>query len=263
MGAGGPLKITVLGSGTSVGVPTPGCHCAVCSSGDPRDNRLRPSVLLQYGGHNVVIDTTPDFRTQILRAKVDRLDAVLFTHSHADHIMGLDDVRPFNFRQRTHIPIFASQETMSAIQRCFQYIFHCEEQQSSVPQLETHTLNGESFDLFGQEFVPIRLLHGRSSIYGFRFGEAAYLTDHSDIPAESMEQLRGLEVLFLDALRHKPHPTHSTVERSIQTVQQLAPRRAFFTHICHDLPHVETESALPSHIRLAYDGLEITVGDHN
>jgi phosphoribosyl 1,2-cyclic phosphate phosphodiesterase len=260
MGAVGPLRITVLGSGTSVGVPTPGCHCAVCTSQDPRDNRLRPSVLLQYAGHNVVIDTTPDFRTQVLRAKVDRLDAVLFTHSHADHIMGLDDVRPFNFRQQTCIPIFASADTMSAIQRCFQYIFDDEGRQSSVPQLETHTLNGGSFELFGQEFMPVRLLHGRSSIFGFRFGRAAYLTDHSDIPEESMEQLRGLDVLFLDALRHKPHPTHSTVEHSIRTVEQLAPRRAFFTHICHDLPHRETESALPPHIRLAYDGLEITVG---
>jgi phosphoribosyl 1,2-cyclic phosphate phosphodiesterase len=227
---------------------------------DPRDNRLRPSVLVQYGGHNVVIDTTPDFRTQVLRAKLDHLDAVLFTHSHADHIMGLDDVRPFNFRQRTSIPIFASAEAMSTIQRCFEYIFNSEEQESSVPHLETHTLNGKSFELFGQEFVPVRLLHGRKSIYGFRFGQAAYLTDHSDIPAESMEQLAGLDVLFLDALRHKPHPTHSTVEKSMRTVERLAPRRAFFTHICHDLPHEETESALPPHIRLAYDGLEITVG---
>jgi phosphoribosyl 1,2-cyclic phosphate phosphodiesterase len=260
MGAAGPLKITVLGSGTSVGVPTPGCHCAVCQSADPRDNRLRPSVLLEYGGRNVVIDTTPDFRTQVLRAKMDRLDAVLYTHSHADHLMGLDDVRPFNFRQGAHIPIFADAGTLSDIQRVFPYIFRCEERQSSVPQLEVHTLNGP-FELFGQEFVPIRLLHGRSSIFGFRFGSAAYLTDHSDIPPESMELLRGLDVLFLDALRHKPHPTHSTVERSIQTVTQLAPRRAFFTHISHDLPHGETESALPPHIRLAYDGLEITVGE--
>src|SRR5215472_3516829 len=165
MGAAGPLRITVLGSGTSVGVPTPGCHCAVCQSADPRDNRLRPSVLLEYGGRNVVIDTTPDFRTQVLRAKLDRLDAVLFTHSHADHIMGLDDVRPYNFRQRTHIPIYASAETMSAIQRVFQYIFRREEQQSAVPQLETHTIDGESFHLFGLEVTPIRLLHGLSTVY--------------------------------------------------------------------------------------------------
>ena len=217
-------------------------------------------MLLAYGGHNVVSDTTPDFRTQVLRAKMDRLDAVLYTHSHADHLMGLDDVRPFNFHQGAHIPIFADAGTLSVIQRCFPYIFRCEERQSSVPQLEVHTLNGP-FELFGREFVPIRLLHGRTSIFGFRFGGAAYLTDHSDIPPESMEQLRGLDVLFLDALRHKPHPTHSTVESSIQTVTQLAPRRAFFTHISHDLPHSETESVLPSHIRLAYDGLEIMVGE--
>jgi phosphoribosyl 1,2-cyclic phosphate phosphodiesterase len=260
MGAPGPLKITVLGSGTSVGVPTPGCHCSVCQSDDPRDNRLRPSVLLSYSGRNVVIDTTPDFRTQVLRAKVDHLDAVLFTHSHADHLMGLDDVRPFNFRQGKHIPVFADAQTWGAIQRCFPYIFKCEERQSSVPQIEIHTLNG-TFDLFGREFVPVRLLHGRSSIFGFRFGGAAYLTDHSDIPRESMELLQGLDVLFLDALRHKPHPTHSTVEHSIRTVEELLPRRAFFTHISHDLPHCETENALPPHIRLAYDGLEITVED--
>jgi len=259
MGASGPVKITVLGSGTSVGVPTPGCECAVCQSTDPRDNRLRPSVLVQFGGHNVVIDTTPDFRTQVLRARLNRLDAVLYTHSHADHIMGLDDVRPFNFRQQARIPIYASPETLTAIRRSFQYIFNGGDQQSSVPHLDVHTLNGEAFDVLGQQFLPVRLLHGRNSIYGFRFGKAAYLTDHSEIPPETMDRLRGLDVLFLDALRHTPHPTHSTVERSLQTVEELAPRRAFFTHICHDLPHQQTEETLPSNIRLAYDGLEITV----
>ena len=261
MAAAGPVKITVLGSGTSVGVPTPGCHCKVCASEDSRDNRLRPSILISYAGRNVVIDTTPDFRTQVLRAKVDRLDAVLFTHSHADHIMGLDDVRPFNFRQKTRIPIFAAADTMEAIHRVFRYIFTDEERQSSVPQLDTHTLNGEPFDLFGVEFLPIPLLHGRSFIYGFRFGRAAYLTDHSEIPAASLEQLRGLDVLFLDALRHNPHPTHSTVEKSKATVEDLAPHRAFFTHISHDLGHAQTESRLPANIRLAYDGLELEVAE--
>ena len=259
MAGAGPLKITVLGSGTSVGVPTPGCHCAVCSSTDPRDNRLRPSILIQYCGRNVVIDTTPDFRTQVLRAGLDRIDAVLFTHSHADHIMGLDDVRPFNFRQKTRIPIFAAADTMEAIHRVFRYIFTDEERQSAVPQLDTHTLNGEAFDLFGLSIEPIRVLHGSSSIYGYRFGRAAYLTDHSDIPPESLEKLRGLDVIFLDALREKPHPTHSTIERSLRTVAELAPRRAFFTHIAHDLSHARTESRLPPPSRLAYDGLEIDV----
>lgn len=254
------LRITVLGSGTSMGVPTIGCHCDVCSSADPRDNRLRPSILVRYDGYSVVIDTTPDFRTQALRARLNRLDAILFTHEHADHIMGLDDVRPFNFRQQTSIPIFGSEDTLAAIQRTFQYIFSGRPSATTIPKLDPHVLDGAAFDLFGLEFRPLRLMHGRGTVFGYRFGAAAYLTDHSDIPDESLAQLQGLDVLFLDALRHKPHPTHSTVERSIATAEQLKPRRAYFTHICHELPHARTESALPPFIRLAYDGLEIVVG---
>lgn len=256
----GGVQITVLGSGTSTGVPTIGCHCEVCTSSDPRDKRLRPSILLTYGGRNVLIDTTPDFRTQALRTGIERLDAILFTHEHADHIMGLDDVRPFNFRQKSRIPIYASERTMAAIHRCFLYIFDTSEKASSVPQLESCTLNGGSFDLFGVEFTPIPLLHGKATVYGFRFDNAAYLTDHSEIPEASLAQLRGLDVLFLDALRYKPHPTHSTVERSLATAKRLAPKRVFFTHICHDLAHARTEDQLPPHIRLAYDGLRIEVG---
>ena len=251
-------KITVLGSGTSVGIPTIGCHCDVCTSNDPRDNRLRPSILVSYEGRNVLIDTTPDLRTQALRAGLRRLDAVVFTHSHADHIMGLDDVRPFNFRQRDRIPILAAPDTMDAIRRCFPYIFDGLKKESNVPQLEPRSIAGP-FELFGLEFVPVPILHGRQTILGFRFGAAAYLTDHSEIPPDSMEQLRGLDVLFLDALRYKPHPTHSTVDQSSRTVEMLAPRRAFFTHICHDLEHERAESLLPANIRLAYDGLEIEV----
>lgn len=255
------FKITVLGSGTSVGVPTVGCHCAVCKSADPRDKRLRPSILVSYEGHRVLIDATPDFRTQALRIDLDRLDAVVFTHSHADHIMGLDDVRPYNFRQKGQIPIYAAADTMAAIHRCFLYIFDGAKKESNVPQLECHVIDGKAFDLFGLEFLPIPVLHGSASIYGFRFGSAAYLTDHSDIPESSMGCLRGLDVLFLDALRHKPHPTHSTVERSMKTAEMLAPRRVFFTHISHDLPHERTESLLPAHVRLAYDGLELLVAN--
>ncbi len=255
-----PLKITVLGSGTSVGVPTIGCHCAVCTSDDPRDNRLRPSILIGYEGHNVLVDTTPDFRFQALRAKIARIDAVLFTHSHADHIMGLDDVRPFNFRQKGRIPIYAAAPTMEAIRRCFQYVFDDAARETNVPKLDTHVFNGAPFDLFGLEFQPVPVLHGAQTIHGFRFGSAAYLTDHSEIPESSYELLQGLDVLFLDALRYKPHPTHSTVDRSIKTVERLAPRRAYFTHICHDLAHERAESLLPPNIRLAYDGLEIEVG---
>lgn len=253
------VRITVLGSGTSVGVPTIGCHCAVCTSADPRDHRLRPSIYVRYGDHGVLIDTTPDFRQQALRAHIERVDAILYTHSHADHIMGLDDIRPLNFRQGGHIPIYGAEEHIENIRRCFHYVFSNHKSESSVPRLSTNIFASTPIDLFGLEFTPIRLCHGRGTVHGFRFGQAAYLTDHSDIPDESMSLLTGLDVLFLDALRHKPHPTHSTVERSLQTVEKLSPKRAFFTHICHDLPHVRTEETLPPHVRLAYDGLEITV----
>jgi phosphoribosyl 1,2-cyclic phosphate phosphodiesterase len=257
---GASPTITVLGSGTSVGVPTIGCHCAVCGSTDPRDKRLRPSVLVSYGGRNVVIDATPDFRQQVLRARLDRLDAIVLTHAHADHIMGLDDVRPFNYRQPAPLPVYGSPETIATVRRVFEYIFDGRESESSVPRIELHALDGAPFDLFGLEFIPIPVWHGRSTIYGYRFGAAAYLTDHSGIPEESVAKLRSLDVLFLDALRHRPHPTHTTVARALEHVAEIAPRRAFFTHICHDLAHAETESQLPDHVRLAYDGLEIAVG---
>jgi phosphoribosyl 1,2-cyclic phosphate phosphodiesterase len=253
------LRVTVLGSGTSVGVPTIGCSCDVCTSSDPRDKRLRPSIWIQYGGRSIIVDTGPDFRYQALRSGIPRVDAILFTHAHADHIMGLDDVRPYNFRQQGPIPIYGSDETLDSIQRCFAYIFAVEPKQSWVPKLEPRLLNGSSFDLFGIDCMPIPVKHGESDVLGFRFGSLAYLTDHSSIPETSMDLLRGLDVLFLDALRHKPHPTHSTVDRSLETVRVLGPGRAFFTHIGHDLRHERTEQLLPPHVRLAYDGLEIEV----
>jgi phosphoribosyl 1,2-cyclic phosphate phosphodiesterase len=253
------IQITVLGSGTSSGVPTVGCTCEVCRSTDPRDQRLRPSIVIRYGERIVMIDTTPDFRMQALRAGITRLDSILYTHAHADHILGLDDVRPFNYRQKAPIPLYATAETLETIQRVFRYAFDPEPTESSVPKLDLHTLDGTPFDLFGLEFTPLRLAHGRGTAYGFKFGQAAYLTDHSDIPEESKAMLQNLDVLFLDALRHRPHPTHTTVARALEWVEELKPRRAFFTHMCHDLPHAATEATLPPHVRLAYDGLEIEV----
>lgn len=255
-----PIRITVLGSGTSSGVPTIGCPCAVCASPDPRDQRLRPSILVRYGGRAVLIDSGPDFRQQALRAPIERIDAILYTHSHADHILGLDDVRPFNYRQRQEIPIFAMPETLDAIRRVFRYAFDVEPTESSKPRLQLHPLDGSPFDLFGLTFIPIELLHGKSTVLGYRFGAAAYLTDHSDIPEASKAKLQNLDILFLDALRHRPHPTHSTVERSVAWVRELQPKRAYFTHICHDLPHAATEASLPENVHLAYDGLELQTG---
>ena len=253
------IRITVLGSGTSSGVPTIGCTCATCASTDPRDNRLRPSVLVQYGGKNVLIDTTPDFRAQALRAHIARVDAILFTHAHADHILGLDDVRPLNYHQKMSIPAYGTGATLDVVRRVFQYAFASEPTKSSVPKVDLYDITDQPFELFGLEVVPVPLLHGDGLSLGFRFGGAAYLTDHSAIPEASKLKLRDLDVLFLDALRHRPHPTHSTVAQSLVSVEELQPRRAFFTHICHDLPHAVTEAALPPNVRLAYDGLEIEV----
>jgi phosphoribosyl 1,2-cyclic phosphate phosphodiesterase len=253
-------SILVLGSGTSVGVPMVGCRCKVCTSGDPRDKRLRPSVLLRFGDQRILIDTSPDFRYQALRFGIDRIDAILYTHSHADHILGLDDVRPFNFMQKQEIPIYASAESLHVIERTFEYVFDSSPSQSSRPRLTLHCFEQEPIRLAGLDFQPVRALHGQAVVYGFRFGDCAYLTDHSDIPADSREQLMNLDVLFLDALRHNPHPTHSTVEESLKTVEFLKPKRAFFTHISHDLPHASIDASLPPGVHLAYDGLEIPIG---
>lgn len=253
-------SILVLGSGTSVGVPMVGCRCKVCTSNDPRDRRLRPSVLLRLGDKRILIDTSPDFRYQALHFGIERLDAILYTHSHADHILGLDDVRPFNFLQQEEIPIYSSAETLDTIQRIFHYVFDAKPSQSSRPRLRPHVFDTEPICVAGITFQPIRVLHGQGTAHGFRFGDCAYLTDHSEIPPESLEKLTGLDVLFLDALRHNPHPTHSTVEESLRTVETLKPKRAFFTHISHDLLHAAVAARLPANVQMAYDGLEIAIG---
>jgi phosphoribosyl 1,2-cyclic phosphate phosphodiesterase len=254
-------SLTVLGSGTSVGVPFIGCDCDVCTSADPRDNRLRPSVWLRYNNRDIVIDITPDFRQQALRSRLPKLDAILLTHGHADHILGLDDVRPYNFRQSGSVPVYGSRHTLDTVHRVFSYVFADVRMESSRPKLETRAIDGAPFDLFEKQIVPIPLFHGSMPVLGFRIGKLAYLTDHSRIPDESMALLQGLDTLFLDALRYKPHPTHSTVSQSLTTVEALAPRVAYFTHICHDLGHQRAESMLPPNVRLAYDGLTVTVED--
>jgi phosphoribosyl 1,2-cyclic phosphate phosphodiesterase len=248
--------LTVLGSGTSMGVPTIGCDCKVCTSPDVRDRRTRPSVLLEYGGHVVLIDSTPDFREQALREKIKRLDAVLYTHAHADHILGLDDLRPLTFKREQKLPLYADEATAGIIERMFAYVFDPESTYSTRPQVTLHRLNGK-LDLFGTTFLPLQVFHGDSPITAYRFGSAAYLTDFSSIPESTLAVLNGLDVLFLDALRKRPHPTHSSLEESLKVVEKLAPRRAFFVHMSHDLGHEETNRSLPDHVRLAHDGLKL------
>jgi phosphoribosyl 1,2-cyclic phosphate phosphodiesterase len=249
--------LTVLGSGTSMGVPTIGCDCAVCHSSDPHDRRTRPSILVEYGGKTVLIDSTPDFREQAIREHIRKLDAVIYTHSHADHILGIDDLRPLSFRHRPNkLPLYARPDAADFIRNTFRYIFDADYKFGGLAQVELKPIQGP-VELFGAEFEPIPIIHGDKEIDGFRFGSAAYLTDHSDVPETSLAKLQGLDILFLDALRHTPHPTHSTVEKSLRIVEQLKPRRAFFTHICHDLPHEATNAALPENVRLSYDGMKL------
>jgi phosphoribosyl 1,2-cyclic phosphate phosphodiesterase len=254
--------MTVLGSGTSMGVPSLGCHCRVCQSTDPHDNRTRPSLLLSRAGAHVVIDTTPDFRFQALRARMDRLDAVVYTHGHADHILGFDDIRPFNLRQKAALPIYASEETLAVLRRVFEYAFSGAPTLSTVPEVVPHVIRGP-FQLLGQQWTPIPAEHGDTAVLGFRIGGLAYLTDFSRVPEQSKSLLGEVDDLVLDALRDAPHPMHQTVAQALELVAELKPRRAWFTHIAHDLSHQETNERLVRqgfpNVQLAYDGLQLEV----
>jgi len=214
-------------------------------------------VLIEYDGHGVLIDTTPDFREQAIREHIRHLDAVIYTHTHADHILGIDDLRPLSYHHKPgKLPLYAKPDAAEFLQNMFRYIFEPKYKFGGLPQVELRAIDSP-VDLFGAKFEPVTVIHGETEIYGYRFGSAAYLTDHSSIPLISLGQLRNLDILFLDALRHMPHPTHSTVEQSLSIVEEVKPKRAFFTHICHDLPHAATNASLPPHVRLAYDGMKL------
>jgi phosphoribosyl 1,2-cyclic phosphate phosphodiesterase len=252
--------VTFLGTGTSMGVPTLGCTCAVCISPDPHDRRLRPSLLLRWreSGRErvVVIDTGPDFREQALRSGLNHIDAILYTHGHADHILGMDDLRPLSFaaaRAGGQIPLYATGETAEVLRRIFDYTFSPQATYPTRARVRIEPLE-ERTTLHGVEFLCIPIQHGMMNITGFRFGRTAYLTDVSAIPEASFALLEGVECLILGALRHKPHPSHATLEQAVEWVRRIGPRQAWFTHISHDLGHAETNRTLPSGMALAYDG---------
>jgi phosphoribosyl 1,2-cyclic phosphate phosphodiesterase len=248
------MRITFLGTGTSTGVPVPTCKCTVCNSDDPRDNRLRPSVLVEWSGASVLIDSSPDFRQQALRYGITRVDAVLYTHAHADHLLGLDDLRLYNWLQGGPIPVYGTGDTLKALERTFWYAFDTKPSDTTRPTIDLNVIQ-ESFTLLGQEILPIPLMHGSLPIIGYRIGNLAYITDASLIPAQSLEMLMGLDTLVLNALREQPHPTHLNIESAIAVARQVGARRTCLTHMSHEVLFVTTAAALPQGIELAHDGL--------
>lgn len=248
------MRVTLLGTGTSTGVPVPTCECRVCRSDDPRDRRLRPSALLEWGGASVLIDTAVDLRQQALRHGIRRVDAVLYTHAHADHVLGLDDLRTYNWRQRSAVSVYGSPRTLEALGRTFWYVFDDEAGEQTRPRIERRSVEGP-FALLGRTVTPVPLLHGRLPIYGYRIERFAYLTDVSEIPESSFALLAGLEVLVLNALRDRPHPTHFTLEQAVAAARRIGARRTLLTHVSHELCYREAAERLPEGVELAWDGL--------
>jgi phosphoribosyl 1,2-cyclic phosphate phosphodiesterase len=250
--------VTLLGTGTSLGVPVVGCSCPTCTSTDPRNRRTRTSAALSLGGRRVLIDTSPDLRSQALACGIDRVDAVLYTHAHADHVLGLDDLRIYGFRQGEPIPLYGSRATLEAVQRTFWYAFDPNPSVATRPQVRVVPVEG-TFDLWGRAVEMIPVYHESALIHGFRLGPFAYLTDASRIPDESARRLGGLDVLVLNALRRRPHPAHFTLDQAVQEARRIGARRTYLTHLSDDIEHATVEAALPASVRLAYDGLTFDV----
>jgi phosphoribosyl 1,2-cyclic phosphate phosphodiesterase len=252
------LKVTFLGTGTSQGVPVIGCECEVCRSLDFRDQRLRSSVLIDVDGRHLVIDTGPDFRQQMLRAGTRHLDAVLLTHSHRDHLAGLDDIRAFNYLQSKDMPIFATTDTLDRLKSEFDYAF-AQHRYPGIPQLQLHQIDGRPFDVDDVRIIPLPVLHHNMPVLGFRIGQFSYITDANSIPESTIEILKGTDTLVLNALQKERHISHFNLEEAVATAAMIGARKTYFTHISHKLGlHNEVDESLPDSVSLAYDGLTLS-----
>lgn len=253
------MKVTFLGTGTSQGVPVIACPCAVCKSKNEKDKRLRTSVLVSTGNKNIVIDTGPDFRQQMLRAEVNQLDAILYTHEHKDHIAGLDDVRAFNFVHQRAVDVFLEERVIPAIRREFSYIF-AEKKYPGIPQINLRTIDNYPFEAAGIKVIPIRAFHYRLPVMGFRIGDFTYITDANYIPEEEKEKIIGSRHIVMNALRKQKHISHFTLAEAVRLINEFSPQRGYITHISHQMGfHEEVQKELPSNILLAYDGLTIDI----
>ncbi len=255
----GPRIFEFLGTGTSVGIPMIGCECAVCTSIDPRNQRYRCAVLVRLPAGNILIDTPPELRLQLLRAKVGLVHATLFTHFHADHVYGLDDLRPIPHRLGGPVPLYCSTEVERKLRQSFSYAFVANSESAPmgyIPQLTFRTIDDSPFTLLGERITPIPLIHAHFNVYGFRIGNIAYCTDVNKIPKESWPLLQDLDVLVLDALRFRPHPGHFCIDEALETISRVGAKKAYLTHMSHDLDHAETNKILPANVELAYDGLQ-------
>jgi phosphoribosyl 1,2-cyclic phosphate phosphodiesterase len=250
------MKIPFLGTGTSHGIPVIGCHCEVCSSEDSRDQRTRASIVIEMNKVNLLVDAAPELRLQLLKNKIDHIDAMLLTHAHADHLSGLDDVRIFSEKSKKPFPIYGPAPALKLLRERFGYIFRRTQAGGGKPKLTLHAVSGP-FDIEDVRITPIPLWHGKIRVFGYRIQDAAYCTDVSEIPASSYSILRGLKVLVLDALRHEPHATHFHLERALAEVKKIKPQAAYFTHLCHVLKHATVQRTLPRGVQLAFDGLQI------
>ncbi|GAB1452640.1 MBL fold metallo-hydrolase [Draconibacterium sp.] len=254
------IEATLLGTGTSQGVPVITCDCEVCRSSDPMDKRLRSSLLLKINEQNFVIDAGPDFRAQMLKEKVNSLRAILLTHEHVDHIFGLDDIRSFNWLQKRPADIYAEERVQEAIKRIFHYVF-ANFKYPGVPKMNLHQVNENPFKIDGIEFIPIRCFHHKLPVYGFRVGDLTYITDTNFIPAEEMEKIKGSRILIINCLRREKHISHFNLEEALEVIHQINPEKAYLTHISHDFgKHADIQKELPENVFVGFDGGKIVIG---